>query len=185
MRLLFQHFCKCKNSLLISNGSIDCLLNLVSFLMPNLNLLIFYYTFCDIWKLYFSLNSWSFILFDTICCDAKPCFINLMLFKLLVAFEISLFGLTFFSGLSKTLPLKSNFLNSLVFCSATLPPQSFELKLCMLYFWFGLFVSFYSNSWSVWIFIFLSIFLFLVTFLLKNSCFSLCTNFRSDKVSKK
>lgn len=141
--------------------------------MPDLNLLIFCYTFCNIWKLYFSLNSWSFILFDSICSDAKPYFINLMLFKLLVAFEISFFGLTFFSGLSKTFSLNSNFLNSLGFCSATLPPQSFELKLCMLYFWFGLFVSFYSNSRSVWIFISLSIFLFLLTFLLKNYCFSL------------
>ena len=134
MRLLFEHFCKCKTSLLISNGSINCLLNLMSFLMPDLNLLIFYYTFCNIWKLYFSLNSWSFILFDSICSDAKPYFINLMLFKLLVAFEISFFSLTFFSGLSKTFSLNSNFLNSLGFCSATLPPQSFELKLCMLYF---------------------------------------------------
>ena len=121
MSFFFNLSASVKTSSPIFKESLNFILNLVSFTMSELNLLLVScFTLCNLWQLHFFLNSWSFILFGSMFSGAKPYFTNLILFKLFIAFWLSLIGLILFLVicLSKTFVSNSSFLNSLSFCSA-------------------------------------------------------------------
>lgn len=118
MSFFFNLSASVKTSSPIFKESFNFILNLVSFTMSELNLLLVScFTSCNLWQLHFFLNSLSFILFDWMFSGAKPYFTNLILFKLFVAFWLSLI-LFLAICLSKTFISNSSLLNSLSFCSA-------------------------------------------------------------------